>query len=839
MKKWYNISWNRVVELLETNENRGLAQDEIIERREKYGSNQINIDYNKEIGKGALEIFTSRWFIILFTIIIFLIVSKNYLPAVIVFFALTSNIGLKYVDSSKRRNQMKNLELLNYTDIHVIRDGRKQVLNAEELVVGDIVYIKNKTYIPADLRIIESDGLKINEKNITGDGFSVDKYETMVEGIVSSIGEVKNMAFRGSLVTAGEGLGVIVATGHDTEIGKILTLLSDNNKHKHIIGKKLEAFINKSLVVLAVVGCVLSIIMFELYRFDNLLESISNIWFILGSFQLSIVLVAYIKLIKKYLSNEGIELENISTLDTITNTNVFFLDKIGSVTAKQMMVKKLYTNHEHIKAISVDTSNFNISRMINIGLLCNNAIYNNDKNFGTGDLAEIAMLRFGGENGIYKGVLLSKERRIFEIPYDSDRRMMTSLNKVERKYRANIKGTLDEVLDRCTHIMLEGIEKDITEEDIEKIKEADYNLSLEGLITIGIAYRSFTYEPSEDENIESNLVFVGIMGLENPIIEDSFEYIKSLKEQNIVPILITDDNKIAATTLGKELGFVSSMDEVISGVELLALNKEEVLALLSKVRVFSRISPELKVKIIAIFSDDKYNIAATGENLADLPTIALSEVGIVKGEKVTSVVKGMSDLYASQDYLKGFLDVLDLSRKIKISLSMVKRRLIQILATEAAVFTTTSLIWGVGNLSWIYIAIMNVLIIPSLMLYSLLTDRKVNDKNKKRLIVESIIQIGLILLILCIIDFRFNLKINWSILFTPLIFINTLNNNYGSLKEEGKQSIIILSSVIAIYILNIIVTFITQNISNMVILIYVFTFIVIYGGIELFLNKRE
>lgn len=788
MNKWYNISWNRVVDILDSNIYKGLVDEQIEKRRNEYGSNQIEIVYSSDIKKNIFNTITTPWFLILISIVMFSFVAKNYLEAVVLVLIILGNLSLKYVEGTKRKKEIKALESLNYANVQVIRGGNKTFVKAEELVVGDIVYIRPQTLIPADIRIIEGEELKLNEKNLTGEGFSVEKYETMIEGRVTSISEIKNIAFRGSFVESGQGKGIVVDTGNSTQLGKILTLLNIDNQKKHSIGDKIEKQISKYYIYIG--GLTLTISSLLLIK-DNSLENIKQVaqlWFLMGSFGVLGVISIFIKLIKKELLKENIDLKNISIIDTIKDINVFFFDKIGSVTQENMMVKKLYTNHEIQNVESVNGSDVNIKRMITVGILCNNAIYNVSTDTGKGDLIEIALLRFGALKEVFKGILVSKERRIFEIPYDGERRIATSLNRIGRMYRANVKGALDEVLERCTHIMIDGIEKEILEEDIEKIKQGDYQLSNEGLITIGIACRSFTYEPTESENIESNLVFVGIVGIENPIIPESENLVCILKRNYIVPILITDDNKIAATSVGKKLGFISSMEEVISGVELLSLTKEEIFGVLSKVRVFSRITPEIKSKIISIFVEDGYKVASVGENLADIPSITLSNIGIAKGDKPTALVKKMADGYIRNEYLKGFLYLLRRGKKLEVKGKDVANLALKILVYEIFLYSIALLLWGEGILSPLEMLTLNFIIVPGILLSNAFTTREKMKLTFTHNIIDIIVDSIIIFLSLYYLSPYYSKDLICFILIVPMILINNRLNYKLAIKEESINS---------------------------------------------------
>lgn len=274
-----------------------------------------------------------------------------------------------------------------------------------------------------------------------------------------------------------------------------------------------------------------------------------------------------------------------------------------------MIVKKLFINDNLISTEDPYVKETTFDRIVEISLVCNNAIYNPSDDSGKGELDELAFLSYAARKKIYKAAIDSRNSKILDIPMDSDKRFSTVVSKFNNRYRANTRGNVDDVLEQCTHVMIEGIEKEITDEYKAKIKEVDMNLSIEGLITEGFAYRNFTYEPSKSENIESNMVFVGIIGLENPLEENLENTINRIKDKAIVPILFTEESKLSAITNAKMANIIKNNNQVVAGIELDSLNHQELKDLLCRVRVFCRVNPEIKSKIVSLFIKDGHKVA--------------------------------------------------------------------------------------------------------------------------------------------------------------------------------------------------------------------------------------
>ena len=655
MEKYYRRNWLEVIGLLGSNVNKGLLEYECTLRREQYGDNIIKLgDEGRKLVIVKDLVKRKYIYISILISLVFLIKELNIL-ALITFLVLIFNIAFKVYYELKVKKDLDILQNLNKTKVVVLREGIERVIEASELVRGDIVLLKKNSFISADLRIVESNGLKVDERSITGEDFIKEKYESKIHGEVSSLGEISNMLFRGSFVKDGTGIAVVVETGENTELGKILSMINRNNSNKHTILKKVEDIILKVMICLILVSFIIYLISpgsrvnkQEIFMYG--LFSIVNIC-------IPIIILTYNKIIKERLLEEQIDIINFSSFNLVNDIKIFFLDKLGSITKDELYFEKMYTNEKIFDNREIDIKDINIRRILDISILANDAKYNDD-NLLKGDRYEIAYVKYCIEQGIYKSAIDGKNKRKFEIPKDTNKRVITTVNKCEKGYRANSRGTVDGVLGICTHILVNGIERELTSEDIDKIKLADLCFSRDGLITEAFAYRSFSYEPSKLENVESNLVFVGLVALAELFIEGVTEDIEKLMDRGVLPIIFTDDNKILAEMLGRKIGLISSSNEVISGVELSSLSEDELYKVISRTRVFCRLTPELKTKIISIFSADGFKICVEGETLGDITAVNLANLSIVKG-KASAMLKKCGDLYIKENGLKAFFKVIE------------------------------------------------------------------------------------------------------------------------------------------------------------------------------------
>ncbi|MFR5265998.1 hypothetical protein [Clostridium sp.] len=724
MNRWYNLSWSRIVESLNSDSKRGLSFKQLEISMRSSGKNNLNLKGKSE--KSNFRLILEETSFLLVFIIVILFFLKSYIEGTLLLVLLIFRIYIFFKNKKKKLAEVDVINNLNYTDVWVMRGGIRDFVKAEDLVIGDIVLLKNGNLVPADIRIIEAENLKINERNILGEEFISLKNSARLDGEINSLKEVYNMAFRGTRIVSGEGKGIVVSIGNKTKLGNIVKYFDLYNKKSKVVESKIDEFKKK----LNIYGIALSLIVFFIYYVVKI-ETIK----ILGIYSLFIVgtfnFLDMFKFLTIKKNIEGFKRKGISSLKeeylkTFDNINVLFVDKLAAITEEKMNVKTIYTNNEINEKGKINTNEINNERLMSIAVLCNNSKYNKAMDSYSGDLKEGATLKFASENGVFKSALEAKNKRLFEVVNDGYKEIKTTVNRVNNKYRANIRGSLDEILARSSYIMIDGIEKTLDNETIENIKKIDFNFENTGYVTEAFAYRSFNYEPTEDENIESNLVFVGLIGYENPKKENVEEIIDEIKKRNIVPILFTDDNKITAYRIGKEVGLVSNMSEVISGVELLSLGKDEIIEVLSRVKVFCRINPDIRNKIIEIFVENKYKICSTGENLSHIPSVLLSDVSVAKGNNVAALIKTLSTVSIGDNILKNIIYLYDECKKYKYNLEKTLNLMKNILIVEIVVVLFLELILKTSLRYWVLL--FNFLFIPILFSLSIISYKNIERK---------------------------------------------------------------------------------------------------------------
>jgi magnesium-transporting ATPase (P-type) len=653
-------SWAEIVELLNSNVQQGISEKYCEALRLKYGTNKIDLPSGSSTYRHILNVLKQKSAIIYMIIAIILFVFQYYVFGGVLALLLISNIVIIVRHTLKRDKEISSLERLNSDKVVVIRDGVQKLVKSEELVIGDIVKFNRSSVVAADLRIISANDLKVDEKSITGETFYKEKFEAKIITSISSLADMKNLLFKGSVIKSGDGVGIVIATGTSTQLGRILAMLTYASNRKHNFGIMISKFLEKYLLIYFLVIVVIG--SYFVYTGQDVQKSyFSTALFALGCFPISVISkIVFNKVIKQFL-NDNIEIINFSVFNLIKDVNILFVDKIGSISKKEMNIKKIFINNDVMLVNDPYVKEITFDRIVEISLICNNAVYDPVNENGKGELDELAFLDYAAKKKIYKGAIDGKNPKILEIPMDSDKRFYTVVTKINKRYRANTRGNVDAVLEQCTHIMLEGVERELTDEFKAMIKDMDMSFSIDGLITEGFAYRNFTYEPSKSENIESHMVFVGIIGLENPLEDHLKNSINRIKDKAIVPILFTEESKLSAITNAKKANIIRNNNQVVAGIELDSLNQQELKDLLCRVRVFCRVNPEIKSKIVSLFIKDGHKVATTGETLGDLPALNLSNVGIGKG-KASAMVKRLSDVYIQENYLQGFFKIRDFSK---------------------------------------------------------------------------------------------------------------------------------------------------------------------------------
>lgn len=687
MVEWYKRSWSEIVKELNSNTYYGLDQDQIGPMKEKYGKNEIIMPNSKSLFHLIIVQFKEIWVISLILCAVIFFYLGMFIQLFLSLFVICLNVFAVALEQHKEEKNIKELTKLNSGMARVIREGRTMRIPSEELVVGDIVIVGKDELIPADMRIVESNDLKIDECCVTGERFISEKYESKIDDNELTLSDMKNMLFKSSSVVSGDGTGIVIAVGMDTQVANMVKLLLKEESDRKSFGFRINKIFNVLSLILIICLIIVGAISSNIFHHEIYysLKKIVNIYILSLPQTMTVIILLMGKILFKKIEKKNINFKDLSSVEKLSGISAVCTDKVGALSKNKMDIVKAYGSTGFIdisgEALE-DGIHESLYRMMQIGLLCNDvkSISGNTEN-SRENLVEQAIIKFSQQNGMYKRDLDKKYKRIFQILFDSERRIMTTVNKIDDKYRAHVKGTTDSIIDRCTHMLKNGVEVEITEEDIKAIKEADISMANDCLYVVAFAYRNFNYEPSLKENVESNLVFVGLMGFDNMLKENAVNSIKKAFSLSIKPIIITEDNKLTALSIGKKLNIVSRLSQIISGVEIDNMTDEEFERIGGKVSIYSMINSKHKIKIIKTLKNYGYVTAITGWKLTDLPALKISNVGITNTK--SKIVKKLCDIFTENIDFMGIINTIEDSRKI---MHMIKKMIVYIISCSIGFF---------------------------------------------------------------------------------------------------------------------------------------------------------
>jgi len=759
MKKWYGKTMTKVVEMLNSDINLGLTENKIEYMRKYYGENIII----KPKIESLLTLITIEikqlWVFLSIFYIAMLFYNKLQVIGIIVTLILVISVMLLINGDYKEVKNLLVIDNLNKNFSSVIRCGKICKISCEEMVVGDIVFLEKRSYVSADIRILECEDLKVKEVAITGEKYEVEKYSVKIEGEVIKLSEIKNIVFKSSVITEGSGLGIVINTGMNTQIGKIIKVLLDYKNDNRIFSNNLIKIANK-LALITIIASLITLL-FTIYKKFGIHEIINALIYISMAFNLPIfiiILFLFFNIIFAEFKKKNVYINNNSTIYVLSNISTIFTNKMGAISENKLILREVYCDSMliYVRYQGIELEG-NIERIMSIALNCNDARLSNEINQYMGNsnsiesLAEYSILEFCNGKFAQNSEIKSKQERIFKIPYNSDKKIKTVVNKIEGRYRANVTGVLDSLLDKCTHILINGVEKEIKDTDIKNIIKVHIDMSNKAYNVIGYGYRNFNYEPSIDENIESNLVFVGLMGFENPIKESSYKAMEICKAINIRPIIDEGDNKIASAAFGKLIGLTHKKEEILTGAEIDYMSKEEFDGNIECVSIFSKITSKHKSKIVNSLNCKGCSVASMGHTLTDLQYLYKSNVSISVGDECSNVVKKLSSLFLQENDFSVMIDLVKHSKKIINYISEFILFLSQAGISEIIIILVSLITKGVMPFSFIGILYLNFIIIPCCGISILLQNRNINHNLKdinykyiKRISIKnSIIIIGI------------------------------------------------------------------------------------------------
>lgn len=678
MSHYYKKNIQEVAQELQTDPQKGISQDEYKKRIKEYGRNELA----KGKQKSLLGIFIDQFksFMVLILIIAAIVSGitgyihgEGLLDTWIILGILIINAVIGTYQEMKAKNSLEALSKMASPHTKVIRDGKVYDVPASDIVPGDVVALDAGDIIPADIRLTESANLKIEESSLTGESVPVEKQIAALSSEHDDIplGDRNNMAFSTGMVTYGRGKGIVVATGMDTEVGHIARLLDSTDKNETPMTKRLE-HLGKVLGYTALGICAFIFLIGVLYgrpMLDMLMTAVS---LAVAAIPEGLQVISTIVLamgVQRMVKVNAI-VRTLPSVETLGCATVICSDKTGTLTQNRMTVVATYLPGNPIEK-DLQKTHQQQDLLFKAAVLCNDAHLTSEdgEHKTTGDPTETALIEAGLKVGIHKNDLEEASPRIAEVSFDSDRKRMSTANKLPNDpgSRVYVKGGLDEMLEVCSQIIVGKTERPLTDEDIQAIHHANIEMASEALRVLAFAYKDLPNSEREEdieEELERELTFIGLLGMIDPARPEATEAVAKCKEAGIKTVMITGDHKETAIAIAKEIGIYSESDNALTGIDLEKMTDDELFDVVQHTTVYARVAPEHKVRIVKAFQGHKQVVAMTGDGVNDAPSLKQADIGTAMGIVGTEVAKDAADIVLTDDNFATIVRAVEEGRRI-------------------------------------------------------------------------------------------------------------------------------------------------------------------------------
>ena len=648
MEKYFLKSQEEVLQKFNVSKTSGLSTAQVEANINEHGYNELVETKKDSVIKVFFDQFKDLSVIILIIAALISMFMKNVESTIVIFAVLILNAILGTVQHIKAEKSLDALKSLSSPKAKVLRNGEKMEIPSRDVTVGDILILEAGDFITADARIIDNFSLSVNESSLTGEAENVIKFSDTITNENIPLGDQKNMVFSGTLVTYGRATAVVTSTGMDTEIGKIASLLNTAKEKKTPLQVSLDDF-GKKLAIGVIAICIL-VFFLTVYRGSEIIDALMfAVALAVAAIPeaLSSIVTIVLALGTQKMAKQNAIIRNLKAVEGLGSVSIICSDKTGTLTQNKMTVKGAYFNDSIITDDNINLSNDTEKFLIESSVLCNDSESENGKEIG--DPTEVALVNVCKKLSLDPLKIRSDFKRLSEIPFDSDRKLMSTLNKINNEYIMITKGAVDVMLSRINSININGNVVDFTSEYKEKVENANKHFSENGLRVLAFGYKKLSSDKELNLEDEKDFVFLGLISMIDPPREESKAAVHDCKMAGIKPVMITGDHKITASAIAREIGILEDGDEAIDGVELDAMSDEELKKRIMNISVYARVSPEHKIRIVKTFQELGEIAAMTGDGVNDAPALKQADIGISMGITGTEVAKDASSMILTDD----------------------------------------------------------------------------------------------------------------------------------------------------------------------------------------------
>ena len=659
----YQMKKEDVLKMLGTDEN-GLTQNQAKENQKKYGKNELAEGKKKNPFILFLEQYKDFLVIILIIAAIISGVLGDIESAIVIFVVITINAILGTVQHIKAEQSLDSLKEMSAPTAKVIRDGEIKVVEGKDVTVGDVVVIEAGDYVCSDGRIIENASLKVDESAMTGESEPVEKQETVLDG-EKPLGDRVNMLYSGSFATYGRAKMVITSVGMETEIGKIASLLKSTQEKKTPLQESLDNFGKKlSLIIIGICVIVLGL---ELFRSDGINLTAFTDAFVFAVARavaaipeaLSSIVTIVLSVGTQKLAKENAIIRKLQAVEGLGSVSIICSDKTGTLTQNKMTVQKIYFDGQIID--KDDEINARQGQLIIDGALCNDSVQKEGQEIG--DPTEIALVNFSEKHDLPVEKMREKYQRLGEIPFDSDRKLMSTVHKIGDNYKMLTKGAVDVLSGRINEVKTMDGKRPFTAEDLAELKKVNTEFSQMGLRVLAVCERDVdTVDISVDD--EKDYILLGLVAMQDPPREESAEAVRKCKTAGIRPIMITGDHLVTASAIARKIGILDDNGRAVEGREIENLSDEELDEFVSDVSVYARVSPEHKIRIVSAWQRKGYIVSMTGDGVNDAPALKQADIGVAMGITGSEVAKDAASMVLTDDNFATIVKAIENGRNL-------------------------------------------------------------------------------------------------------------------------------------------------------------------------------